>query len=285
MKYDLHIHSNYSFRCSKELTFETIQGILRDKGLEEVLPDCFINIGFFPLEDKIGIQQIVDSNSVHHLLFLTSREEILKIKDILSSKSKNIEVEGRPRVSLNHQELARIFNSQRIIYGPAHAFSPTTGLFKLTSISEVYNPFFIEIGLDLTPKSLPGLIFPVVSFGDAHSTKNIGRSYTETEVPLIEKLRTRNLRQKEIFLHCCPPGYGKYSEKGCYSCKKVLELCNCEKPRKSSSSLQMVSNIPKTWISTLSQYRYGISNFFPRGQRYSPGSANTYGKLIKDVRE
>lgn len=276
--YDFHIHTSRSFRCSKKLTQETINTKLKEYSILPLCYDSFTSSS----EEEYSSQEIIDKNQVHHLLlFKTILRK--KICQIFLPYSSNIKNQGRPQVSLDHGQIGRLLAGIDVVYGAAHCFSPKTGLFKLKNISSSYMPHFLEIGIDLNPTMIPTLKTPVFSFSDAHSLEKIGRSYTEFNQPLdvvFNLLLKRNFTSSTLKLYCCPVGYGKYSVRGCYRCKKEIINCNCRSPKISYSSIDMIQNIPTAWKKySTSKVNHVISSWFNSKVNYNPGCANKYGRL------
>ncbi len=255
---DLHIHSRFSGATSPSMTVEVIareaarKGInvvgtgdcLHRKWLKEILSKCKeIDEGTFLLGKTrfIPTVEIEDKNRVHHLLMFPSLSSIENFRESIYKYSKNIDIDGRPKVSLSGEEIAELAKDNEALIGPAHAFTPWTALYAYhNSLTSCYGSMtsyvsFLELGLSADSNyadkisELHRVTF--LTNSDAHSPYpvRLAREFNRMEVEdaTYEYIRKSILRKKgnKIVLNIgLPPQEGKYNETACVSCYRHYTL-------------------------------------------------------------
>lgn len=260
---DLHIHSYYSRNASNRKKIESYYS-MNDKmsiksislgaplkGIDVVgTGDCLhsgwikeinscnkIDEGTFELNGTRFIlsTEIEIKKRIHQLLYFPSLSTIDDFKNIVKHFSKNLEVDGKPYINIDGEELASIAKEVDALIGPAHAFAPWTGIFShFNSLKECYGDFtdyisFIELGLstdsDYADKieELHRLTF--LTNSDSHSPHPVrfAREFNRFEVNDItfEEIKKAILRRngnKPILNVGLPPQEGKYYESACNTC-------------------------------------------------------------------
>ena len=210
---DLHVHSKYSMATSKNMDPETMALESVKKGLDLVatgdafhsgwlneLEDSLVeidNTGIYKTNDTIETNntkfitttEVEDNQRIHHLIIIPSIEVAWNMRDEFTVK--NMDADGRPRIRMNGAEIMDIARDYNCIIGPAHIFTPWTGLYKsYDSVTDCYGqqPDFVELGLssdsDLadTIKELADYTF--LTNSDSHSPwpHRIGREFNRMEL-------------------------------------------------------------------------------------------------------
>jgi PHP family Zn ribbon phosphoesterase len=196
-KCDLHIHSRFSFHCSKYINLQSLveqaklQGI-NCLGTGDILhPEWYNQVKSkykkFPEIKFIPSVELADKFNAHHLVILRNFQERDKLYNLLEPYSINLDSNGRPRIRLNGKELGKILYLNKFYFGPAHVFSPYTGgLAIYKSLQGIYGEFskhisFFQLGLDACPNKV-GYIPELknhtgIKNSDCHSVKKLGREY------------------------------------------------------------------------------------------------------------
>ena len=248
---DLHIHSHFSGATSDKMNIETISLEAPRKGIDIVgTGDCLhsewikeiktcnmIDDGTFELNGTRFIlsTEIEAEKRVHHLLYFPNFSAVYEFKNIIKHFSKNIESNGRPNVNIGGEELASIAKEVEALIGPAHVFTPWTGIYsRYNSIEECYGSFtdyvsFIELGLsadsDYADKiqELHRLTF--LTNSDSHSPHPVrfAREFNRFEVKdaTFKEIKKAILRidgNRPLLNVGLPPQEGKYNESACISC-------------------------------------------------------------------
>jgi uncharacterized protein (TIGR00375 family) len=271
---DLHIHSRFSGATSDKMTIKTISLEAPQKGIQVMATgDCLnsqwmkeitllddVDEGTFELNDTRFIlsTEIEDKNRVHHLLFFPSLSAVEMFKQEIQTKSKNLETDGRPNVSLDGVELASLAKDADALIGPAHAFTPWTAMYAYhPSLRGCYGDLtdyisFVELGLSAdtnyadTIYELQRLTF--LTNSDCHSPHpvRLAREFNRFKVKdatfqEIKKAILRKGGNKPILNVGLPPQEGKYNESACIYCHTHYTLedairrrwkCHCGKPIK-----------------------------------------------------
>ncbi|MEW6556551.1 MAG: endonuclease Q family protein [Elusimicrobiota bacterium] len=280
---DLHIHSKYSRATSGDMDIPNIAKWAKLKGialmgtgdfthpkwlehLKENLKEtdgCYEHnsIKFILTAEVSNIYTRTDkTRKVHNIIFAPDFETVEKINTELAGFG-NLESDGRPMLSLDSEDLAKIvFDiSDDCMIIPAHAWTPHFSVFGsnsgFNSLEECFGYYTdriysIETGLSSDPKMNWRLSqldkITLISNSDAHSPKNIGReanvfdvtNYTNLYEQITRIIRTKD---KDKFLYTIEffPEEGKYHYDGHRNCDTVLapkdaiknhNLCpNCER--------------------------------------------------------
>ncbi len=256
---DLHIHGKYSMATSKNMTPEVIAPQAKLKGLDlvgtgDVLNSKWLQIldetieetenGIFSIKNGIIKEEtsstckfiltveVEDIKRVHHLMILPSFEAVYEVKEALHG---NLDADGRPKVRMNGTEIMDIAHEHNCLFGPSHAFTPWTSIYKeYNSLYDCYNkkPDFLELGLSADSdmadhiKELKNI--PFLSNSDAHSPwpHRLGREFNKLNV---KELTFKNIAN--CILKCrietnygFDPHLGKYHKTACTKCYKIFTI-------------------------------------------------------------
>ncbi len=196
--------------------------------------------------------EVETKDRVHHLLFFPTMAQVEELYQRLKKFSNNINSDGRPNVSLSGEELALMCIESDVLLGPAHAFTPYTGLYgKHDSLKNCYGAMtpkisYLELGLSAKSSYADGIselhTLTYLSNSDAHSPypHRLGREFNVIEIKdisfdllkgLLEGKKGRVLKNVGL-----PPEGGKYNESACNRCYTHYSLeesvardwkCNC----------------------------------------------------------
>lgn len=254
---DLHVHSKYSMATSKNMNPENMaiesakKGLnlvatgdaLHSKWLEE-LENSLTEIddtGIYKTKDNIPDNkthfittvEVEDNERIHHLLIIPSLETAWQMRD--EFKAKNLDADGRPKLRMNGQEIMDVARDYDCLLGPAHIFTPWTGIYKsYDSIVDCYNrkPDFVELGLSsdsMLADSIDELrSYTFLSNSDSHSPwpHRIGREFNKMEVrqlsfnEICSSLKGNKVLENYGFNPCM----GKYHETGCIKCYRIYDI-------------------------------------------------------------
>lgn len=259
---DLHIHSCFSMATSKDMLIENIAPKSLEKGLKLVgTGDAFhpkwLDIirqsteykgdGIYSRGDCdfVLTTEVEGKHKVHHVIIIPD----LDIAHELSSKlvSSNKFIDGRPKTPLGGAELLELVREYDCMIGPAHSFTPWTGMYKYyDSIYDCYDKRtdFVELGLSADTdmadcvKELSDFVF--LSNSDAHSPwpHRLGREFNQIEMDdvsfssLKKAFKHKTVKANYGML----PNLGKYHMTACTKCHKLVDpiiakenkmICSC----------------------------------------------------------
>ncbi|RAP53636.1 MAG: TIGR00375 family protein [Methanosphaera sp. rholeuAM130] len=254
---DLHIHSKYSMATSKNMTVPTIAAQCQKKGIDLIATgDAFHSGWLTHLEESLtqigntGIYtskqsveesstnfittvEVEDNRRIHHLIIIPSIDVAWSMRDEFVTK--DMDADGRPKIRMNPSHILEIAHEYNCIIGPAHVFTPWTGLYKeYDSITDCYNARadFVELGLSADTyladriKELNGYTF--LTNSDSHSPwpHRIAREFNRIELDELsyESLADAIKNNHVIGNYGLDPRMGKYHETGCISCYKIYSL-------------------------------------------------------------
>lgn len=262
---DLHVHSKYSMATSKNMNPENMaiesakKGLnlvatgdaLHSKWLEE-LENSLTEIddtGIYKTKDNIPDNkthfittvEVEDNERIHHLLIIPSLETAWQMRD--EFKAKNLDADGRPKLRMNGQEIMDVACDYDCLLGPAHIFTPWTGIYKsYDSIVDCYNrkPDFVELGLSsdsMLADSIDELrSCTFLSNSDSHSPwpHRIGREFNKMEVRQLSfnEIRSSLKGNKVLENYGFNPRMGKYHETGCIKCYRIYDIQAVKKDMK-----------------------------------------------------
>jgi len=247
---DLHIHSRYSMAVSGDMDLVQIARGAEQKGVKIVgTGDCLHplwlkSIKQLPEEDglrRLGNTlfllsvEVEDAKRVHHLILLPEICKAEELAESFSPHSSNIEQDGRPRLHLNGSQIADLALEAGGLIGPAHAFTPWTGMYAYhRSLSECYQEKsdridFIELGLsadtDYADRIAELSDRTFLSNSDAHSprTNKLAREFNQMEVKECSfqeiALAIKREKGRGPWLNIgFFPGEGKYNRTACTRC-------------------------------------------------------------------
>ena len=258
---DLHLHGNYSAGVSKNMTIPVIAEQSKIKGLDVVTTNDLVHSKWSAHvkknieEESNGVYrdlkgncnfiiggELEDNKRIHHLAYLPSLESAEELREKVSGYGcLDCSMCGRPHLKLNAEEIAEIVVDVGGIFGPAHAFTPYTGIFAFfNSLKEAYGSMhsklsFIELGLS-ADSYFADLIkenhsYSFLSNSDAHSPwpHRIGREFNKIKMnkPNFDSLK-KALKEKEEKLITknigLNPREGKYHCTACNSCFSKYSL-------------------------------------------------------------
>ncbi len=252
---DLHVHSKYSMATSKNMQPETMATESAKKGLQLIATgDALHSKWLKELEEKLeqiedtGIYQtkntdtptkfittteVEDNQRIHHLIIIPSIEVAWQMRDEFTAK--NMDADGRPKLRMNAKEIMDITTNYNCITGPAHIFTPWTGIYKTyNTIHECYDrkPDFVELGLSSDTYLADTITelhqYTYLTNSDSHSPwpHRIGREFNKIQ---LKKLSYKDI-QKAIKNNNITENYGynpqmgKYHETGCTRCHKQYTI-------------------------------------------------------------
>ncbi len=253
---DLHIHSKYSMAVSADMQLPDIAREAARKGVKIMATgDCLHPLwqdsikklpkadGLFLLDDTYFVLsvEVEDKSRVHHLIFLPDIAKAEELREAFAPHSTNLTSDGRPRLHLNGSEIADHVIEAGGLLGPAHAFTPWTGIFAyFGSIAECYQEKaeqirFIELGLsadtDYADRIADLSSRTFLSNSDAHSPRanKLARELNQMELDsfsyqdLILAIKREGGRRlvKNVGLF---PEEGKYNRTACTRCYRQYSL-------------------------------------------------------------
>jgi uncharacterized protein (TIGR00375 family) len=253
---DLHIHSRYSMAVSADMQLPEIAREAARKGVKIMATgDCLHPLwldaikklpeadGLFLLGDTHFILsvEVEDSSRVHHLIFLPDTAKAEQLQEAFAPYTTNLSADGRPRLHLNGAEIADHVLEAGGLLGPAHAFTPWTGIFAyFRTLAECYQDKteqirFIELGLsadtDYADRIAELSNRTFLSNSDAHSPRSnkLAREFNQMELDnfsyqdLILAIKREGGRRptKNVGLF---PEEGKYNRTACTRCYRQYSL-------------------------------------------------------------
>ncbi|WP_054835346.1 TIGR00375 family protein [Methanobrevibacter arboriphilus] len=248
---DLHIHSCFSMATSKDMLIDNIAPQAKLKGGLQLMGTGgdalhpgwldiieksteYVGGGIYSTKycDFILTCEIEGEKKIHHLIIIPNIEIAREIGDKLVSNNKY--KDGRPRAKMNGKEIMDLAKEYDCLIGPAHAFTPWTGMYKtFDSIIDCYGraPDFLELGLSAdtdmadTIEELQNI--PFLSNSDAHSPwpHRLGREFNQIELQDIsfESLKSSIKNNKIKANYGLVPNLGKYHMTACTKCYKLID--------------------------------------------------------------
>ncbi len=259
---DLHIHGCFSMATSKDMLIEDIAPKSLEKGLKLVgTGDAFHPKWLDIIEesteykgdgiysrgdcDFVLTTEVEGKHKIHHVIIIPSLDIARELSDKLISTNKYID--GRPRTPLGGAELLELVREYDCMIGPAHSFTPWTGMYKFhDSIYDCYEakPDFLELGLSADTdmadciKELSDFVF--LSNSDAHSPwpHRLGREFNQIVMEDISYSSLKNaFKHKTVKANYgMLPNLGKYHMTACTKCYKIIDpiiakengmICSC----------------------------------------------------------
>ncbi len=247
---DLHIHGKYSNGVSEKMEFKVLSRQSEKKGIDLLGTGDCLNPRWRKDIEKLEREkesvfvhgdmrfvlsgEVETRDRVHHLLVFPSLSKVEELYERLKRFSSDIDSNGRPRVHVSGEELALMAKESGCLFGPAHAFTPYTGLYGThDSLSSAYGEFsdrvdFLELGLS-ADSSYAGRISELhdltyLSNSDAHSPSpyRLAREFNSLNLDEISFEELRYLfegKRGEVSRNVgLPPEEGKYNESACNRC-------------------------------------------------------------------
>lgn len=246
---DFHVHSCFSMASSKDMLIKNMAPKSKLKGLQllgtgDAFHPKWLNIveetttysgdGIYSFEDMdfVLTAEVEAKHRIHHLIIIPDIDIARELSDNLPSKNK--EIDGRPKTRYGGAELFELVKDYDCLIGPAHAFTPWTGMYKsYDSIYDCYEkkPDFVELGLSAdtfmadTVDELKD--FPFLTNSDAHSPwpHRLGREFNQIELEDISYSSIKHaIKHKDIKANYgLIPNLGKYHMTACTKCYKLVD--------------------------------------------------------------
>ncbi|MDO5859364.1 TIGR00375 family protein [Methanobrevibacter sp.] len=246
---DFHVHSCFSSASSKDMIIKNMAPKSKLKGLHllgtgDAFHPGWLNIieestiysgdGIYTLDgmDFVLTTEVEGRNRIHHLIIIPNIDIARELSEKLISKNKN--TDGRPRTRYTGAELLEMVREYDCLIGPAHAFTPWTGMYKsFDSIYDCYDkkPDFVELGLSADTFMADTISelkdFPFLTNSDAHSPwpHRLGREFNTLEIKDISYSSIKNsIKKREIKTNYgLVPNLGKYHMTACIKCFKIID--------------------------------------------------------------
>lgn len=186
--------------------------------------------------------EVESKERAHHLIYFESVEDAEKFREkVKEFGSLDCIMCGRPKLRLTPEQVAEKAEECNAIYGPAHSFTPYTGIYAYyDSVKKAYGEFgekikFIELGLsadtffaDLMKENHS---YAFLSSSDAHSPwpNRLGREFNKIKMkkPCFKELKKalEEREEKLVTLNAgLDPREGKYHKTACNQCYAKYEL-------------------------------------------------------------
>lgn len=254
---DFHIHSCFSMASSKDMLIKNMAPKSKLKGLEllgtgdafhpkwlDIIEESttYSGDGIYTADemDFVLTTEVEARHRIHHVIIIPDIDIAREFSKILPSKNKT--VDGRPKTNLDGGELLDLAHDYDCLIGPAHAFTPWTGMYKYyDSIYDCYGqkPDFVELGLSadtLMADCVSELKdFPFLTNSDAHSPwpHRLGREFNQLELEDIsyssikKAIKNRDIKANYGLV----PNLGKYHMTACTKCYRLVDPATAKKNR------------------------------------------------------
>lgn len=248
---DFHIHSPYSMATSPAMQPGAILEACRLKGISIIGTGDALHAGWRESWEQSGCLdspgilvvpslEIQGRRRVHHLALMEDFGACEDLSRMLAPYSPNIGTNGRPNVALEGRDIASFVHQCGGLIGPAHAFTPWTGMYaNFASVSSCYGDEsidFLELGLSADSSyaapisELAGV--PFLSNSDAHSPSpvKIGREFNRIQLTalsvegLLHAVKQGQIKMNAGFF----PEEGKYNRTACTRCFSQYSLQDAE---------------------------------------------------------
>ena len=194
----------------------------------------YVGDGIYQNDDVnfILTTEVEAKNRIHHLIFIPDIDIARELSDKLPSKNKTFD--GRPKTNIAGEELIDLCHDHDCLVGPAHAFTPWTGMYKtFDSIYDCYGmkPDFVELGLsadtDMADCVNELKNFPFLTNSDAHSPwpHRLGREFNQIKLGDISysSIKKAILKRDIVANYGLYPDLGKYHMTACTRCFKLTD--------------------------------------------------------------
>ena len=246
---DFHIHSCFSMASSKDMVIKNMAPKSKLKGLQllgtgdafhpkwlDIIEESttYAGDGIYTAEgmDFVLTTEVEAKHRIHHVIIIPDMDIARELSQKLPSRNKNID--GRPKTNLGGAELLELVHDHDCLIGPAHSFTPWTGMYKsYNSIYDCYEkkPDFVELGLSADTDMADCISelkdFPFLSNSDAHSPwpHRLGREFNQMELEDISYSSIKKaIRKKDIKANYgLVPNLGKYHMTACTKCYKLID--------------------------------------------------------------
>ncbi|HDR73543.1 MAG TPA: endonuclease Q family protein [Methanoculleus sp.] len=250
---DLHIHSPFSMATSAAMTPPALIDACMRKGISVLGSGDALNAAWRRmwqdhLENDAGVLvvptlEVEGKGRVHYLAIMEDFEACAELAAMLAPHARHIEQAGRPHVDMGGEALARAVHGLGGLIGPAHAFTPWTGMYAaFDSIRDCFGEEpvdFLELGLSADSNYGAGIAeleaIPFLSNSDAHSASplKLGREFNRlapgprTVRSVMDRIRNGAITMNAGFF----PEEGKYSRTACIRCFAQFSLEEAQKHR------------------------------------------------------
>ena len=219
---DLHLHSKYSYACSRDISLESLAYFAQLKGLDLISTADFTHPKWLQeletqlvkgdegLHEYRGVKFLLGTevncvfkkgntnHRIHVLMFMPDFGTVHQINEKLQNFG-NLSGNGRPNLKICPRDLVEMLLSVHpdAIVIPAHIWTPWYGLYGSKSGFDSYKEAFddmsdyiyaFESGLSSHPAMNWGISSltnkTIVSFSDAHSNARMGREFTVFDADL-----------------------------------------------------------------------------------------------------
>jgi len=237
---DLHIHSLFSMATSPTMTPGAILEACSVKGIDvigsgDALHPTWRAMWEPFIQNEYGITvipttEVQAEKRTHHLIMMETFDQFEALQECFEPYCSHITTAGRPHLGLTGGAIAAQVHDLGGLVGPAHAFTPWTGMYgHFDSVSACYGgePIdFLELGLSADSsygagiRELEGV--PFLSNSDAHSPQptKLGREFTRFSCnnndvrSVLESVAAGNITMNAGFF----PEEGKYNRTACSRC-------------------------------------------------------------------
>ncbi len=246
---DFHVHSCFSMASSKDMLIKNMAPKSKLKGLQllgtgdafhpgwlDIIEDTatYTGDGIYSYDDMdfVLTTEVEGKHRIHHLIIIPDMDIARELSDRLPSKNKA--TDGRPKTRYGGAELLEMVKEHDCLIGPAHAFTPWTGMYKsYGSIYDCYEakPDFVELGLSADTFMADTVAelkdFPFLTNSDAHSPwpHRLGREFNQIELEDIsyssikKAFKNRDIKANYGLV----PNLGKYHMTACTKCYRLID--------------------------------------------------------------
>jgi uncharacterized protein (TIGR00375 family) len=248
---DFHIHSLFSMAASKDMKPQKLLDSCVIKGIDVIGSGDAIHPKWRQIWDDPDINyhgltvipttEVEGKGKVHHLILMKDFDTAENIYSEMTPFSRNISTGGRPHVALTGEKIAEIVHNNGGYIGPAHAFTPWTGMYgKFESITECYGSEvvdFLELGLSADSSYASGIEelkeIPFLSNSDAHSpaVNKIAREFNRIKVSSnsVKDIISAVLSNRIVLNAGFFPEEGKYNRTACTRCFRQFSALKAER--------------------------------------------------------
>lgn len=246
---DFHIHSCFSMASSKDMVIRNMAPKSKLKGLQllgtgdafhpkwlDIIEEStdYLGDGIYSFDgmDFVLTTEVEAKHRIHHVIIIPDMDIARELSSKLPSSNKSSD--GRPKTRLGGAELLELAHDHDCLIGPAHAFTPWTGMYKsYDSIYDCYDakPDFVELGLSAdtdmadTIGELKDFVF--LSNSDAHSPwpHRLGREFNQIELEDISYSSIKKaFKHRDVKANYgLVPNLGKYHMTACTKCHKLID--------------------------------------------------------------
>ena len=277
---DFHVHSCFSMASSKDMLIKNMAPKSKLKGLQLLGTGDAFHPGWLDIIEKsttdsgdgiytnddmdfVLTTEVEGKSRIHHLIIIPDIGIARELSDKLPSNNKSID--GRPKTRYDGAELLDLVHDYDCLIGPAHAFTPWTGMYKSNdSIYDCYDkkPDFVELGLSAdtfmadTVDELKD--FPFLTNSDAHSPwpHRLGREFNQIELKDISFSSIKHaIKHKDIKANYgLIPNLGKYHMTACTKCYKLIDPISAKENKMKCSCGGTIKKGVDFRISEISDY-------------------------------